>query len=123
MLLYENIHSKKFHRITGVYKRDFDTILAVFDRLCITEKPSYLRKGYISDETKKRSAGAGRKCIFSGSGNKLYFLFYYLNNYPTMEVLADHFKTSVVTCSNTLKYYSPLLQKALSELSVLPVRR
>lgn len=118
-----NTHGKNFRRLTGVYEREFNTILVVFDRLCIQEKPTYIRKGYIAGETKKRSAGAGRKGIFSSSDKKLYFLFYYLNNYPTMEVLADHFKTSVATCSNTLKDYFPLLQKALSELGVLPVRR
>ncbi len=123
MLLYDNIHSKKFRCITDVYKRDFDTILAVFEKLCIEEKPKYIKKCYISGETKKRSAGAGRKGIFSGSGNKLHALFYYLNNFPTMGVLADHFKTSVATCSNTLKGYFLLLKKALSQLSVLPVRR
>ena len=42
-----NTHGKNFRRLTGVYEREFNTILVVFDRLCIQEKPTYIRKVFI----------------------------------------------------------------------------
>lgn len=116
------LHGKKFRRLTGVYERDFYTILKSFDLHCQSEKHTYKRKGYEVGQLAGRKPGGGRKAKLSSSTEKLYFVLYFLKNYPTMIALADHFKLSAATACTMLKTYLCLLQKTLGGLGVLPVR-
>lgn len=71
---------------------------------------------------RKRKPGGGRKGILSSIRIKLFFLLYYLKNYPTFDVLGSFFGLSRSKSCKNVHALMPLLHETLLRLKVIPHR-
>jgi len=71
---------------------------------------------------RKRKPGGGRKSILLSIRLKLFFLLYYLKNYPTFDVLGSFFGLSRSKSCKNVHALMPLLHESLLRLEVMPHR-
>jgi Helix-turn-helix of DDE superfamily endonuclease/DDE superfamily endonuclease len=121
MVIYTELRSdrKRLLALTGLTVPEFEHLLPAFAR-------AYDRR-YPPDRTmtgrpRQRSAGAGRKAVLAGPGQKLLFLLVYLKTYPLHVVLAELFGLSPSRVNAWLHRLLPVLREALHDLGVLPER-
>ncbi len=78
---------------------------------------------YKKNRTKRRRRpGGGRKGQLPSTENKLFFILFYLKNYPTFDVLGFIFDLNPSNAEENVKKLLPILKRAQSKLSVLPKR-
>jgi hypothetical protein len=111
---------RQFKALTGLSRVAFHKLLAVF-AVCYQEM---IQENYEENKDKrKRKPGAGQKGRLNTPEKKLFFILYYLKNYPTFDVLGYHFVLDrSKACTNVGKIL-PALLKALDRLGVLPKRQ
>lgn len=117
---YKSIRSERqLKSLTGLGKKQFEELLAAFSE----------SSNEISDETYKknrikrsRRPGGGRKGQLPNAENKLFFILFYLKNYPTFDVLGFIFDLNPSNAEENVKKLLPILNGAQSKLSVLPKR-
>ncbi|WP_201220119.1 hypothetical protein, partial [Halochromatium roseum] len=80
-----NIRNKRqFLAFTGVSEEDFDKLLIEFTRALDQDR----RKNYQKNRaSRQRRPGGGRLGVLSTPELKLFFVFFYLKNYPTFDIL------------------------------------
>ena len=71
---------------------------------------------------RKRKPGGGSKGILSSIKLKLFFLLYYLKNYPTFDVLGSFFALSRSKSCENIHKLMPLLHESLLRLNFMPHR-
>jgi len=75
-----------------------------------------------SKKRRKRKPGGGRKSAIGSPECQLFFILFYLKNYPTYDVLAFTFKISRGCACESVKRLINILKKTLKNLKVLPKR-
>ena len=111
---------RQFKALTGLSKHEFQQLLAAF-----SESHAELRQEHYEKNKAKRQRrpGAGPKGRLDTMRKKLYFVLYYLKNYPTFDALGDRFGLDrSKACTNAHKLL-PVLCRALDKLGVLPKRQ
>jgi DDE superfamily endonuclease len=98
--------------LTGVTKDQFKQLAQVFEA-------SYKELQQGSLKTKPRQSSSGNLKTFE---HKLFFVLYYLKNYPTYDVLGYLFDFSGGHAFDHLEKLLPILQRSLAQLKVLPER-
>jgi hypothetical protein len=78
--------------LTGLSRKGFDRLLNAFSACLEEMKQEQYRK---NRRRRKRRPGGGRKGALVTAENKLFFILYYLKNYPTFDVLAFTFEISL----------------------------
>jgi hypothetical protein len=71
---------------------------------------------------RQRKPGGGRKGALSTPELKLFFILFYLKNYPTFDVLGCLFDLSPAKAQENISKLMPLLKQAEKRLRVLPHR-
>ena len=111
---------RRFKALTGLSKREFDQLLAAF----AASHAEIQQENYEKHKAKRqRRPGAGPKGRLDTWRKKLFFVLYYLKNYPTFDTLGDRFGLDrSKACTNAHKLL-PVLCRALAKLGVLPARQ
>jgi hypothetical protein len=109
---YEDVKDKPvvLKAMTSLTRDEFEDLYHVFgDVLSDSEPPKDPTKG-------------GRKPILKNNREKLFFILFYLKNYPLQEVIAYLFEMSQSRANEWIHILTPLLYKALERAHYLPQR-
>jgi len=110
-------NQRQLKSLVGLSREEFDKLLEVFS-LCLEEtKNEKYRK---NRKRRKRKPGGGRKGLLGIPENKLFFILYYLKNYPTFDVVGFIFGISPSKAHEHVKKLIPILKRAQKTLRVLP---
>lgn len=112
--------NRQFIALTGLPLWAFLKLLPFFE-----ESYQEIRQAdYTANQAKRqRRPGAGQKGKLAHPAKKLFFILYYMKNYPTFDVLGDRFEMKrSKACANVHKLL-PILLLALDKAGVLPKRR
>ena len=71
---------------------------------------------------RQRQPGGGQVGNLATTEHKLFFLLFYLKNYPTLDVLGYQFGFNASHACRHLQALYPVLERALARLDVLPKR-
>jgi hypothetical protein len=112
-------NERQFRALTGVSPQEFDQLVPVFARCLNEEKQRRYRR---QRAQRRRHPGGGRKGILSTPELKLFFLLFYLKNYPTFDVLGCLFNMSPSKAQENVVKLMPILKQAEKELHLLPHR-
>jgi hypothetical protein len=100
--------------LIGLSKLKFEELLEVFTKILIEEKKKQKRK---------RKIGGGRNGNIKSATQKLFFILFYMKNYPTFDVAAFLFASSKTSTCDWVIDILPLLEKTLKRKLVLPKRQ
>jgi hypothetical protein len=100
--------------LIGLTKEKFDKLLITFS--VVLEESQLSKK-------RKRKIGGGRKGNIKGARQKLFFILFYLKNYPTFDVCAFLFASSKTSTCDWQKEILPLLERTLGRKLSLPKRQ
>jgi hypothetical protein len=100
--------------LTGLARREFDELLAVFEQAL--PKPWKRRK------RRQRALGGGRKPALPTVADKLLFVLVYTRTYPLQTVQAHLFGMSQPSANRYIRQLLPVLAQALDTLGVMPER-
>lgn len=120
MLTYETLKKKpkKLLALTGLARREFDELLAVFAQaLTATEAPKKPKR-----KKRQRAPGGGRKPGLGSAEDKLLFILVYTKTYPLQVVQGQLFGMSQSSASEWIQSLLPILEAALDAFGVLPER-
>jgi len=84
-------NERQFKALTGLPRKIFDTLLQAFEKSLKDVASHRDRKRTIP---RQRKSGGGRKGVLSTPEQKLFFILFYLKNYPTFDVLGALFDLS-----------------------------
>jgi hypothetical protein len=103
--------------LTGLSKEDFAVLCKAFAETFATIRQEAYQEGL-----RKRRPGAGRKGYLDSPEKPLFFLLYYLKNYPTFDVLGYLFDLDAGHACDHVHRLAPVLEKTLDALKQLPAR-
>jgi hypothetical protein len=83
--------NRQFVAFTGLSEKFFDQLLTEFTQCLESAKQQKYQK---NRETRSRKPGGGRQGVLKTAESKLFFILFYLKNYPTFDVLGGLFVTS-----------------------------
>ena len=110
-------NQRQLKSLIGLSREEFDKLLEAFS-LCLEEiKNETYRK---NRKRRKRRPGGGRTGSLGTPENKLFFILYYLKNYPTFDVLGFIFGISPSKAHENIMKLIPILKRAQKTLKVLP---
>lgn len=121
MLTYSNLKSnrRKFIALTGLTPKEFKLVLPAFER-------AYARRYPITQtmagQPRQRKTGGGQKSKLASAEQKLLFALVYLKTYPLQALLGEVFDMDQSRANRWIHELLPVLQQALTELGVRPVR-
>ena len=75
---------RQFRAFTGLSQKEFDRLLTEFTKALESAQQQRYRQ---HQTQRRRRPGGGRKGALSVPELKLFFLLFYLKNYPTFDVL------------------------------------
>jgi hypothetical protein len=108
---------RQFKAFTGLSEEEFGKLLEVFTQCLESEKRQRYKR---QKGQRRRRPGGGRKGQLSTPELKLFFLLYYLKNYPTFDRLGDLFDLSPGKANENVSRLIPVLRKAQQILQILP---
>ena len=112
-------NDRQFIAFTGLSEKIFDQLLREFTRCFHSVK----RQKYQKNRTKRsRRPGGGRRGILAAADLKLFFILFYLKNYPTFDVLGGLFDLSASKAKQNVTKLLPVLKQAEKKLTLLPSR-
>ena len=112
-------NERQFNALTGLSRKAFDVLLLEFTKcLDVSRKLRDQRR----QVPRRRKPGGGRKGTLSTPEQKLFFILFYLKNYPTFDVLGALFDLSPAKADENVQKLLPVLKKAEQRLHVLPHR-
>lgn len=112
-------NERQFRALTGVSQKEFDRLLPEFTR----SLESAQQQRYRQHQTqRRRRPGGGRKGALSLPELKLFFLLFYLKNYPTFDVLGSLFNISPSKAEEQVMKLIPILKQVEQHLHILPHR-
>lgn len=112
-------NERQFRALTGVSQKEFDRLLPEFTHgLESTQQQRYRQH----QTQRRRRPGGGRKGALSVPELKLFFLLFYLKNYPTFDVLGSLFNISPSKAEEQVMKLIPILKQVEQHLHVLPHR-
>ncbi|MFO1432919.1 MAG: transposase family protein [Candidatus Competibacteraceae bacterium] len=110
-------NERQLKSLIGLSREEFDKLLEVFS-VCLEEiKNNKYRK---NRKNRKRRPGGGRTGSLGTPENKLFFILYYLKNYPTFDVLGFIFDMNPSKSHENVKKLTPILRRAQRRLQILP---
>ena len=110
-------NQRQLKSLIGLSREEFDKLLEAFS-VCLEEtKNNKYRK---NKKNRKRRPGGGRTGSLGTPENKLFFILYYLKNYPTFDVLGFIFDINPSKAHENVKKLIPVLKKAQKALRTLP---
>jgi hypothetical protein len=112
-------NDRQFKAFTGLSENTFDRLLDLFTQCLGSERRQRYKQ---LKEQRQRGPGGGRKGQLSTPELKLFFVLYYLKNYPTYDILGGLFDLSPGKAKENVSRLLPLLRKAGKMLHVLPQR-
>lgn len=112
-------NERQFRALTGVSQKEFDRLLPEFTQ-CLE---STQQQRYRQHQTqRRRRPGGGRKGALFLPELKLFFLLFYLKNYPTFDVLGSLLNISPSKAEEQVIKLIPILKEVEQHLHVLPHR-
>jgi hypothetical protein len=112
-------NERQFKAITGLTFEEFDKMVPVFAEELEKQKKEDYKK---NRKNRKRRPGGGRKGVLSTPELQLFFILFYLKNYPTFDLLAAIFNISLSNAQENVKKLLPILIRTEKRLNVLPHR-
>lgn len=112
-------NERQFKACTGLSQGEFDLLLAEFIKCLKLARQQHDDQQRLS---RKRKPGGGRQGRLSTPDLKLFFILFYLKNYPTFDVLGCLFDLSPAKAEENVVKLLPLLKQAEKRLRVLPHR-
>lgn len=112
-------NERQFKAFTGLAYKAFELLLAEFTNCLQLNQQMRYQKNCLN---RKRKPGGGRQGTLSTPELKLFFILFYLKNYPTFDVLGCLFDISPAKAEETLVKLMPLLKQAEKRLQILPHR-
>ena len=110
-------NQRQLKSLIGLSREEFDKLLEAFS-VCLEEtKNNKYRK---NRKSRKRRPGGGRTGSLRTPENKLFFILYYLKNYPTFDVLGFIFDINPSKAHENVRKLIPVLKKAQKALRILP---
>jgi hypothetical protein len=121
MITYDTLkeHPKDFLAVTGLTRSEFDGLCPVFAQVYAAAYPAAQR---MDGQARQRRAGAGRKARLASSEDKLVFILAYHKQYALQTFHALQFNMSQGRANEWIHRLSPLLQQALEQVGMTPVR-
>jgi len=113
---------RQMRALTGLSINQFDILLDAFSKAYEKLAQEAYQEG-LSDGTRKRRPGGGRKGALPTMRDKLLFLLYYFKVYPTFDVLGTQFGMVRSKANENLYKLLPVLYQALVDLEVMPKRK
>ncbi|MBK8751614.1 MAG: transposase [Candidatus Competibacteraceae bacterium] len=111
---------RQLKSLIGLGRETFEKLLQEFTALL---KGNPLKNRRIKPKKyRKRKIGGGRKLALGLPENQLFFILFYLKNYPTYDVLAFTFNISRCCAFESVQRLLLVLKKAQKNLNVLPKR-
>lgn len=111
---------RQLKALTGLSKKQFEALLPFFSSILI----EISLEAYQKNRTKRsRRPGGGQKGRLRIPENKLFFILFYLKNYPTFDVFGFIFYLSPSSAKENTSQLLPVLKRAQAKLNVLPKRR
>jgi len=110
-------HDRTIKSLIGMSRAHFETLAVAFAVAYDAVQLDRLQQGEI-----KQVPSGGSKGYLDTFDKKLFFLLYYLKNYPVFDVLGFHFGLSGGHAHTHVIALLPILQRALLNLGVLPAR-
>jgi hypothetical protein len=107
--------------LTGLSQSQFDQLLPTFAIVYQETQQEAYEKG-ITAGTRQRQPGGGAKGKLPTLSDKLLFVLYYYKTYPTFDVLGTQFEMGRSKANENLHKLSPILDKALVRLEMMPHR-
>jgi hypothetical protein len=112
-------NERQFISFTGLPEKVFNKLLIEFTRSLDSDKRKQYQK---NREKRQRRPGGGRRGVLSAPELKLFFVLFYLKNYPTFDILGGLFDISASKAKQNVEKLLPILKQAEKNLSVLPYR-
>ncbi len=100
--------------LIGLTKEKFEELLFCFERILIE---------HLENKKRKRIVGGGRKGNIKEAKQKLFFILFYMKNYPTYDVCAFLFASSKTSICDWVHDILPILKKTLGRELSLPKRQ
>lgn len=100
--------------LIGLSKIKFEELLVTFTHILTEERKSLKRK---------RKIGGGRNGNIKSAEQKLFFILFYMKNYPTYDVAAFLFASSKTSTCDWVHDIVPILKKTLGRELSLPKRQ
>ncbi len=100
--------------LIGLSKVKFEELLVTFTQILIDER---------NTKKRKRKIGGGRNGNIKSAEQKLFFILFYMKNYPTYDVAAFLFASSKTSTCDWVHDILPILKKTLVRELVLPKRQ
>lgn len=100
--------------LIGLSKVKFEELLATFTQILTDER---------NNQKRKRKIGGGRNGNIKSAEQKLFFILFYMKNYPTYDVCAFLFASSKTSTCDWVHDILPILKKTLGRELTLPKRQ
>ena len=100
--------------LVGLTKDKFYELLLTFEKILFEN---------LNNKRRKRVVGGGRKGNIKEAKQKLFFILFYMKNYPTFDVCAFLFGSSKTSTCDWMHDILPILEKALGRKLSLPKRQ
>ncbi len=114
-------NDRQIRALLGLDKDKFLELLEAFRKIFEQQQQEEYEKGK-EEGSRQRKPGGGRKGKLPTYTDKLFFVLFYLKNYPTFDVLGATFNMDRSKACENLHKLLPILQKTLKHLGVLPDR-
>jgi len=112
---------RQMKALTGLSQAQFDHLLLVFSDIYQTTQQQTYEQG-VESGTRRRKPGGGSKGKLPTMAEKLQFVLYYYNTYPTFDVLGTQFEMARSKAHENLHKLSPILYDTLVHLELMPYR-
>ncbi len=106
---------RQFRSLTGLSREQFNHLLEKF-AYCLEAMKNEEYKN--NKKNRKRRPGGGRKGSLQTPENKLFFILYYLKNYPTFDVLGFVFGMSPSKAAENVHALLLVLERAERNLKI-----
>ena len=110
---------RQLRSLTGVNEKVLDKLEAEFTRMYQEHQKRTYRQA-LAQKQRQRKVGGGRKGVLREMRSKLYFILYYLKNYPSFDVMAEKFHLSRSNAHANGHKLMPILSDTLQALGYLP---
>jgi len=112
-------NERQFRAFVGLPQKVFDILLPEFAQCLESARQQHYQKHRVQ---RQRRPGGGRKGTLSTPELKLFFILFYLKNYPTFDVLGGLFDLSPAKAEENVIRLLPILKQVEQRLHVLPHR-
>lgn len=112
---------RQLKALTGLPRDKFYALATEFAKVYEAGQQQAYERG-LEQGTRERQPGGGQKGKLPEAADKLLFVLYYFKTYPTFDVLGTQFYMARSKACKNVHRLTPVLNKTLAELGVLPKR-